>query len=93
MWKQLDQLLALPACSCDAYKQFNDFNHLIKLMQFLMGLDSAYQSVRTNLLTRETIPSVKDAFSIISREKSHLHSKNISDKTLNNAVGFATKTN
>ncbi|XP_022024636.1 uncharacterized protein LOC110924971 [Helianthus annuus] len=86
MWKQLDQLLALPACSCDAYKQFNDFNHLIKLMQFLMGLDSSYQSVRTNLLTRETIPSVKDAFSIISREKSHLHSKNISDKTLNNAT-------
>ncbi|XP_021980336.1 uncharacterized protein LOC110876473 [Helianthus annuus] len=92
MWKQLDQLLALPACSCDASKQFNDFNHLIKLMQFLMGLDSSYQSVRTNLLTRETLPSVKDAFSVISREESHLHSKNIFDKTPNNPVGFSVKT-
>ncbi|KAJ0541120.1 putative transcription factor interactor and regulator CCHC(Zn) family [Helianthus annuus] len=92
MWKQLDQLLALPACSCDASKQFNDFNHLIKLMQFLMGLDSSYQSVRTNLLTRETFPSVKDAFSVISREESHLHSKNIFDKTPNNPVGFSVKT-
>ncbi|KAJ0581436.1 putative transcription factor interactor and regulator CCHC(Zn) family [Helianthus annuus] len=93
MWKQLDQLFALPACSCDASKQFNNFNHLIKLMQFLMGLDSSYQSVRTNLLTRETLPSVKDAFSVISREESHLHSKIISDKTPNNDVGFAVKTN
>ncbi|MFS7921946.1 putative transcription factor interactor and regulator CCHC(Zn) family [Helianthus anomalus] len=93
MWKQLDRLLALPVCSYDASKQFNDFNHLIKLMQFLMGVDSSYQSVRTNLLTRETLPSVKDAFSIISREESHLHSKNIFYKTLNNVVGFATKTN
>ncbi|KAM0048341.1 putative retrotransposon gag domain, retrotransposon Copia-like protein [Helianthus debilis subsp. tardiflorus] len=92
MWKQLDQLLALSACSRDASKQFIDFNHLIKLMQFLMGLDSSYQSVRTNLLTRETLPSVKDAFSVISREESHLHSKNIFDKTPNNPVGFSVKT-
>ncbi|MFS8001045.1 putative transcription factor interactor and regulator CCHC(Zn) family [Helianthus anomalus] len=93
MWKQMDQLLALPACTCDASKQFNDFNHLIKLMQFLMGLDSTYQSVRTNLLTREILSSVKDAFSIISREESHLNSKKNSDKTHNSVVGFATKTN
>ncbi|XP_035830149.1 uncharacterized protein LOC118479628 [Helianthus annuus] len=92
MWKQLDQLLTLPACSCDASKQFNDFNHLIKLMQFLMGLDSSYQSVRINLLTRETLPSVKDDFSVISREESHLHSKNIFDKTPNNPVGCSVKT-
>ncbi|XP_021995273.1 uncharacterized protein LOC110892412 [Helianthus annuus] len=93
MWKQLDQLLALPACSCDTSKQFNDFNHLIKLMQFLMGLDSSYQSVRTNLLTRETLPTVKDAFAIISREESRLYSKNFSDKTPNGAVGFAARAN
>ncbi|KAJ0539880.1 putative retrotransposon gag domain, retrotransposon Copia-like protein [Helianthus annuus] len=32
MWKQSDHLLALHACTCDASKQFNDFNYLIKLM-------------------------------------------------------------
>ncbi|XP_022014043.2 uncharacterized protein LOC110913532 [Helianthus annuus] len=93
MWKQIDQLLALPACTCDASKQFNDFNHLIKLIQFLMGLDSICQSVRTNLLTRETLPSMKDAFSIISREESHLHTKFFSEKVPNSTVGFAVKTN
>ncbi|XP_022024616.1 uncharacterized protein LOC110924952 [Helianthus annuus] len=93
MWKQLDQLLALPSCTCDASKQFNDFNHLIKLMQFLMGLDSTYQYVRTNLLTKETLPTVKDAFSIISREESHLHMKIFSERIPNNTVSFAAKTN
>ncbi|KAJ0927068.1 putative retrotransposon gag domain, retrotransposon Copia-like protein [Helianthus annuus] len=71
MWKQFDAMLHLPTCSCQAAKDFNDFTTLIKLMQFLMGLDDVYQSVRTNLLTREPLPTVKVAFSIISREESH----------------------
>ncbi|KAM0069454.1 putative transcription factor interactor and regulator CCHC(Zn) family [Helianthus debilis subsp. tardiflorus] len=66
-----DAMLHLPSCSCQAAKDYNDFSTLIKLMQFLMGLDDVYQPVRTNLLTREPFPSVKVAFSIISREESH----------------------
>ncbi|KAJ0484991.1 putative RNA-directed DNA polymerase [Helianthus annuus] len=71
MWKQFDAMLHLPTCSCQLAKDFNDFSTLIKLMQFLMGLDDVYQSVRTNLLTRDPLPSVKVAFSVISREESH----------------------
>ncbi|KAJ0578087.1 putative RNA-directed DNA polymerase [Helianthus annuus] len=71
MWKQFDAMLQLPTCSCKAAKDYNDFNMLIKLMQFLMGLDDVYQPVRTNLLTRETFPSVKVAYSVVSREESH----------------------
>ncbi|XP_076916953.1 uncharacterized protein LOC143576825 [Bidens hawaiensis] len=52
MWKQLDQILQFPSCTCDASQEFNNFNHLIKLMQFLMGLDSSYESVRTALLLK-----------------------------------------
>ncbi|KAJ0848538.1 putative RNA-directed DNA polymerase [Helianthus annuus] len=64
-------MVHLPSCSCQAAKDYNDFSTLIKLMQFLMGLDDVYQPVRTNILTREPFPSVKVAFSIISREESH----------------------
>ncbi|KAJ0752905.1 putative RNA-directed DNA polymerase [Helianthus annuus] len=71
MWKQFDAMLQLPTCSCKAAKDYNDFTMLIKLMQFLMGLDDVYQPVRTNLLTRETFPSVKVAYSVVSREESH----------------------
>ncbi|KAJ0534888.1 putative RNA-directed DNA polymerase [Helianthus annuus] len=70
MWKQFDAMLQLPTCSCKAAKDYNDFTMLIKLMQFLMGLDDVYQPVRTNLLTRETFPSVKVAYSVVSREES-----------------------
>ncbi|KAF5815624.1 putative RNA-directed DNA polymerase [Helianthus annuus] len=71
MWKQFDAMVQLPSCSCQAAKDYNDFTTLIKLMQFLMGLDDVYQPVRTNLLTREPFPSVKAAFALISREESH----------------------
>ncbi|KAF5819826.1 putative RNA-directed DNA polymerase [Helianthus annuus] len=92
MWKQFDQMIQLPSCTCRASKEFNDFSHMIKLMQFLMGLDDVYHPVRTNLLTSETLPSVKTAFSIISREESHRNSKNpLKDQTQN--VGFVSKTN
>ncbi|KAJ0596006.1 putative RNA-directed DNA polymerase [Helianthus annuus] len=76
MWKQFDAMVQLPSCSCQAAKNYNDFSTLIKLMQFLMGLDDVYQPVRTQLLTREPFPSVKAAYALISREESHRLSSN-----------------
>ncbi|XP_035830083.1 uncharacterized protein LOC118479587 [Helianthus annuus] len=74
MTKLMDQILQILVCACNASKQYNDFSHLIKLMQFLMGLDSVYQSVRTNLLIKDPLPTVKEAFSIVSREEFHRNS-------------------
>ncbi|GJT85167.1 ribonuclease H-like domain-containing protein [Tanacetum coccineum] len=44
---------------------------LMKLMQFLMGLDDVYQPIRSSLLTQPELPDVKDAFVIVCREESH----------------------
>ncbi|XP_076950389.1 uncharacterized protein LOC143623340 [Bidens hawaiensis] len=93
MWKQFDAMLQLPSCSCQASKSFNDFNTLIKLMQFLIGLDDVYQPVRTNLLTREPLPTVKTAFSIISREESHRSANGSSKTQTQKNVGFVAKAN
>ncbi|GKB03223.1 ribonuclease H-like domain-containing protein, partial [Tanacetum coccineum] len=38
---------------------------------FLMGLNDVYQPTRSNLLARDPLPDVKDAFAIVSREESH----------------------
>ncbi|XP_071719484.1 uncharacterized protein [Rutidosis leptorrhynchoides] len=46
LWKQFDALVKLPTCICEANKEFKTHNDLIKLMQFLMGLDESYASVR-----------------------------------------------
>nr|GEY66505.1 ribonuclease H-like domain-containing protein [Tanacetum cinerariifolium] len=40
-------------------------------MQILMGLNDVFQPIRSSLLSRETLPDVKDAFAIVSREESH----------------------
>ncbi|XP_076886473.1 uncharacterized protein LOC143536348 [Bidens hawaiensis] len=93
MWKQLDQILQLPLCTCEASKQFNDFNHLIKLMQFLMGLDSSYEAVRTSLLLKEQLRTVKEAFAIVSREESHRNSNSGSLNGQIQGVRFVSKSN
>nr|GEX92633.1 hypothetical protein [Tanacetum cinerariifolium] len=45
-------------------------------MQFLMGLNDVYQNIRSNILARDPLLDVKEAFNVVSREESHrgLHS-------------------
>ncbi|XP_076950249.1 uncharacterized protein LOC143623165 [Bidens hawaiensis] len=74
MWKQFDIVVQLPSCYCQASK----------------GLDDVYQPVRTNMLTCEPLPTVKTAFSIISREESHRFSSGFSKGRSQN-VGFLSK--
>ncbi|GJT01544.1 ribonuclease H-like domain-containing protein [Tanacetum coccineum] len=71
LWKEFDIMTKLPKCSCAAREDVSKHNQLIKLMQFLMGLNDVFQPIRSSLLSKETIPDVKDAFSIISKEESH----------------------
>lgn len=70
-WKQFDTLIKLPKCTCNASHNFFEHSQLMKLMQFLMGLDDVYQPIKSNILTRDPLPSVKTAFSFVSREESH----------------------
>ncbi|GKA23363.1 hypothetical protein Tco_0709325 [Tanacetum coccineum] len=80
----------LPACSCDAQKAFKTHSDLIKLIQFLMGLDDVYQPIRSSLLSRDPIPDLKTAFSIISREESHRGSSSSSSGNKPQVLVFAT---
>ncbi|GJV54806.1 hypothetical protein Tco_1455811 [Tanacetum coccineum] len=40
-------------------------------MQFLMGLNDVYQPIRSNILANDSLPDVKDAFNVVSRDESH----------------------
>nr|GFB31384.1 ribonuclease H-like domain-containing protein [Tanacetum cinerariifolium] len=40
-------------------------------MQFLMGLDNSYMKIRSSILSRDPLPDVKGAYTIISSEESH----------------------
>ncbi|GJT97915.1 ribonuclease H-like domain-containing protein [Tanacetum coccineum] len=80
--------------SCDASKELGLHQKLLKLMQFLMGLDVCYQPVRSSLFTRGPLPEVKDAYNVVSREKSHKgvpESSGVTGSKMN-ASSFAVKT-
>lgn len=53
LWREFDTLTKLPNCTCDASAELLSHNSLLKLMQFLMGLDDVYQPIRSTLLTRD----------------------------------------
>ncbi|GKB53985.1 hypothetical protein Tco_0904738 [Tanacetum coccineum] len=71
LWKQFDCLVELPRCTCHAAENFKKHNQLMKLMQFLMGLDDSYMTIRSSILSRDPLPDVRSAYATISSEESH----------------------
>ncbi|GJZ71758.1 ribonuclease H-like domain-containing protein [Tanacetum coccineum] len=71
LWKQFDCLVELPRCTCHAAEDFKKHNQLMKLMQFLMGLDDSYMTIRSSILSRDPLPDVRSAYATISSEESH----------------------
>ncbi|GJX25295.1 putative RNA-directed DNA polymerase [Tanacetum coccineum] len=71
LWKQFDCLIELPKCTCHASEDFKKHNQLMKLMQFLMGLDDSYMTIRSSILSRDPLPDVRSAYATISSEESH----------------------
>ncbi|GJV62318.1 retrotransposon protein, putative, ty1-copia subclass [Tanacetum coccineum] len=72
-------------------KELDLHNKLMKLMQFHMGLDECYLSVRSCLLTWDPLLEVKDT--IVSREESHRGTPESSSLTesILNATSFVAK--
>ncbi|GJV81233.1 ribonuclease H-like domain-containing protein [Tanacetum coccineum] len=68
---EFDALVQLSRCTCHAVDDFKKHNQLMKLMQFLMGLDDSYMQIRSNILSREPFPGVRNACAINSSEESH----------------------
>ncbi|GJU99130.1 ribonuclease H-like domain-containing protein [Tanacetum coccineum] len=69
--KQFDALIEFPRCICHVVDDFKKHNRLMKLMQFLLGLDDTYMQIRSSNLLRETLHDVRSAYVIISSEESH----------------------
>ncbi|GJR65289.1 ribonuclease H-like domain-containing protein [Tanacetum coccineum] len=68
LWREFDILTKLSPCTCVAKSELGKHNQLMKLMQFLMGLDDVYLPIRSSLFTQTELPDVKDAFVIVCRE-------------------------
>ncbi|GJU92929.1 hypothetical protein Tco_1317685 [Tanacetum coccineum] len=69
-WDRYDAMIGVAMWVCNVMK-FKKHNQLLKLMQFLMGLDDFYMQIRSSILSRETLHDVRSAYATISSEESH----------------------
>nr|GEW26750.1 hypothetical protein [Tanacetum cinerariifolium] len=56
-----------------------------------MGFDDAYLPIRSNILTREPLPSMKTAFAVVSGEESHRSIASIRTSPKPSATAFVAK--
>ncbi|XP_074283781.1 uncharacterized protein LOC141608302 [Silene latifolia] len=82
-WDDIDEIEFFPECNCGAMdkctcnilKQVLESVSREKLITFLMGLNSSYETLRTNILSMDPIPNINKAYSILQQVESQ---KNIS---------------
>ncbi|KAL0310614.1 UNVERIFIED_CONTAM: hypothetical protein Sangu_2356100 [Sesamum angustifolium] len=73
LWDELVQVRPIPectcgcTCTCGVAKATADLAEQRQLMQFLMGLNDEYDTVRSQILVNEPLPSVNVAYSMVLR--------------------------
>ncbi|GJX26067.1 hypothetical protein Tco_0232363, partial [Tanacetum coccineum] len=68
-----------------------EHGQLLRLMQFLVGLDDMYSSVRSLILTMEPLPDVRSAFATLSRDESHRNCGSSSKSVKTGPTAFAVR--
>ncbi|KAL0412266.1 UNVERIFIED_CONTAM: hypothetical protein Slati_3816300 [Sesamum latifolium] len=72
LWDELICLDPLPASTCTTHKQVVNREASRQLMRFLMGLNSIYEHVRSQILLMELHPHVQKAFSMVLQVEKEL---------------------
>ncbi|KAL0368159.1 UNVERIFIED_CONTAM: Retrovirus-related Pol polyprotein from transposon RE2 [Sesamum calycinum] len=73
LWDELVQVRPIPectcgcTCTCGVAKATADLAEQRQLMQFLIGLNDEYDTVRSQILVNEPLPSVNVAYSMVLR--------------------------
>ncbi|KAL9231947.1 hypothetical protein vseg_007105 [Gypsophila vaccaria] len=84
-WDDIEELESIPECSCGVMEKCT-CNILKKMLQlasqekvltFLMGLNDCYDTLRTNILSMEPLPSINKAYSFVQQIESQKNITNI----------------
>ncbi|XP_074301365.1 uncharacterized protein LOC141632749 [Silene latifolia] len=75
IWENLDSLDPLPICSCGKmdlcsctlFKRIIEREQNAKLIQFLMGLNGAYDTIRTQILSIDPLPSISKTLGLLKK--------------------------
>lgn len=76
MIDELDTLSPIPkcicattTCVCQNARKLENYEHLMKLSQFLMGLNKRYPNVRGQILLMNPLPDLSHAYSMLLQEE------------------------
>ncbi|CAO2829099.1 unnamed protein product [Amaranthus hypochondriacus] len=75
LWDEMQNFHSLPTCTCGVLKQCScnflkrllDFDNEEKLMQFLLGLNSGFDTSTTQILTQDPLPTINKAYSMLQQ--------------------------
>ncbi|VFQ84852.1 unnamed protein product [Cuscuta campestris] len=68
-WDELNDITKFPNCTCGAIQALLKHDQDHKLIQLLMGLNSAYTTTRGNLLMMKPLPTVAQAYNLLIHEE------------------------
>ncbi|XP_075473458.1 uncharacterized protein LOC142504488 [Primulina tabacum] len=71
LWDELASLITSPSCDCPNSRAYAEHEQQQRLIQFLMGLNDNYSSIRSQILLMNPLPSVSQAYSLICQEEAH----------------------
>ncbi|XP_054804216.1 uncharacterized protein LOC129307314 [Prosopis cineraria] len=69
IWEEYSVVALLPSCTCTSSIDYAKIVQQQRLFQFLMGLNSSYQSVRSQMLLMNPLPTVNQAYSMVCKEE------------------------
>ncbi|KAF5814097.1 hypothetical protein HanXRQr2_Chr03g0106681 [Helianthus annuus] len=69
IWDELDSLNCIPVCSCGNSQLTAKREEDQRLVQFLMGLNPAYETVRGNILMMQPLPSINQTYSLLIQDE------------------------
>ncbi|XP_022017416.1 uncharacterized protein LOC110917105 [Helianthus annuus] len=68
-WDELNAINVIPPCTCATAHLIAKRDEDQRLMQFLMGLNSCYDTVRGNILMMQPLPSLNQAYSLVIQDE------------------------
>ncbi|XP_076932815.1 uncharacterized protein LOC143598494 [Bidens hawaiensis] len=68
-WDELNVINTLPLCTCGAAHAFAKRDEDQRLIQFLIGLNPSYDTIRNNILMMEPFPSINRAYGILIQDE------------------------
>ncbi|PKI55586.1 hypothetical protein CRG98_024034 [Punica granatum] len=69
LWDELEFYLEHPSCSCGARAMITGQREMEKSYQFLMGLTSEFNTIRSTILGIEPMPSLNKVYNLVANEE------------------------